>query len=97
MGTNTIMQGIAVERQRLGEPVSYTHLDVYKRQLFTLMMNYVAVYIIQYLREGPWINPANTGFPQIARFDTAARLPKVFGVHIGWIVALVLVLSLIHI
>ena len=59
--------------------------------LFTLMMNYVAVYIIQYLREGPWINPANTGFPQIARFDTAARLPKVFGVHIGWIVALVLV------
>ena len=59
--------------------------------LFTLMMNYVAVYIIQYLREGPWINPANTGFPQIARFDTAARLPKVFGVHIGWIVALALV------
>ena len=37
------------------------------------------------------MNPANTGFPQIARFDSVARLPKVFGVHIGWIVALILV------
>jgi len=59
--------------------------------LFTLMMNYVAVYIIQFLREGPWINPENTGFPQIARFDKAARLPEVFGIHIGWIIALILV------
>lgn len=59
--------------------------------LFTLMLNYIAVYIIQFLREGPWMNPANTGFPQIARFDSVARLPKVFGVHIGWIVALILV------
>ncbi len=59
--------------------------------LFTLMLNYVAVYIIQYLREGPWMDPQQTGFPQIPRFPMEARLPKVLGVHVGWIIALVLV------
>lgn len=58
--------------------------------LFTLMMNYVALYIIQFLREGPWRNPADMGFPKIARFAKEAQLPKLLGVHIGWVVALVL-------
>ena len=31
------------------------------------------------------------GFPQIGMFSAAARLPRVFGIHIGWIIALVLV------
>ena len=59
--------------------------------LFTLMLNYVAIYFIQFLREGPWKSPENMGFPQIATFSDNAVLPQVFGVHIGWIVALVLV------
>lgn len=59
--------------------------------LFTLMMNYVALYFIQFLREGPWRDPAAMGFPIMARFEKAARLPKVMGVHIGWIIALALV------
>jgi simple sugar transport system permease protein len=59
--------------------------------LFTLMLNYVAMYAIQALREGPWKNPRDMGYPKIAMFASNAQLPKVFGVHIGWIVALALV------
>lgn len=58
--------------------------------LFTLMMNYVALYIIQYLREGPWKDP-KSGFPKVPMFDKVARMPHVLGVHAGWIVALALV------
>lgn len=59
--------------------------------LFTLMLNYVALYFIQYLREGPWKDPKSMGFPIMPRFAKAARMPTVLGVHIGWIVALALV------
>ena len=59
--------------------------------LFTLMMNYVALYIIQYLREGPWRDPKSMGFPQMPRFAAGARMPVVLGVNIGWIAAIVLV------
>ena len=58
--------------------------------LFTLMLNYIALHIISYLRDGPWRDPENPGFAKIATFDANAHLPKVFGVHIGWIVALIL-------
>ncbi len=59
--------------------------------LFTLMLNYVALYLIQYLRDGPWKSPEAMGFNFIATFEKSAQLPKVLGVHIGWIFALVLV------
>lgn len=60
--------------------------------LFTLMLNYVALYLIQYFREGPWIDPESQGFPKIATFVENARLDKVLGVHFGWIIALLLVI-----
>ena len=56
--------------------------------LFTLMMNYIVLNIVTYLRTGPWKNPSSSGFPKIAMFDDSARLPNLFGVHIGWIVVL---------
>lgn len=59
--------------------------------LFTLMLNYIALYLIVFLRDGPWADPASPGFPKIARFVKNAQLDKVFGVHIGWIIALILV------
>ena len=62
--------------------------------LFTLMLNYVALGLEKYLQNGPWKKPG-TGFPKIAMFEDPARLPKVFGVHIGWIVALALVAFLL--
>lgn len=61
--------------------------------LFTLMMNYIALEILRYLQFGPWRDPRQLGFPKMAMFADAARLPKVFGVHIGWIAALILVVA----
>ena len=58
--------------------------------LFTLMLNYIIIGFVKYLRMGPWKNPTSMGFPQIATFDQNARLPDVFGVNIGWIIVLVL-------
>jgi len=58
--------------------------------LFTLMLNYIIMNIVTFLRTGPWKNPSSSGFPKIAMFDASARLPNVFGVNIGWIVVLVL-------
>lgn len=59
--------------------------------LFTLMLNYIALYVITFLRDGPWKDPASSGFPKIARFAKNAQLDTVLGVQMGWIIALVLV------
>ncbi len=62
--------------------------------LFTLMLNYIALGIEAYLQNGPWKDPKGTGFPIIAMFDQNARLPKVGGIHIGWIVVLALTVGM---
>lgn len=62
--------------------------------LFTLMMNYIAFKWITYLQYGPWRDPKANGFPQISHFSDNAILPSIFGIHIGWIIALVLVVIL---
>lgn len=59
--------------------------------LFTLMLNYIALYLISFLRDGPWKDPNSSGFPKIARFGEAAQLDKIFGVHAGWLIGLILV------
>lgn len=58
--------------------------------LFTLMFNYIALGIQQYLQNGPW-KKAGSSFPIIDMFKPEARLPKLFGVHIGWLAVLLLV------
>lgn len=58
--------------------------------LVTLMMNYVAIKWVSYLQYGPWKDPKASGFPKMPMFTEAAILPKIFGVNIGWIIALVL-------
>lgn len=59
--------------------------------LFTLMMNYIAFKWVTYLQYGPWKDPKANGFPKIANFSDNAVLPQFLGIHIGWIIALVLV------
>ncbi len=61
--------------------------------LFTLMMNYIVINFIQFLQEGPWKDPTALGFPIMPRFEKSARVPMVFGIHIGWIFALVLTIA----
>lgn len=56
--------------------------------LFTLMMNYVALYTIVFLQSGPW--QRTPGFASVGTFDANTRLAKLGGVHIGWVIALVL-------
>lgn len=58
--------------------------------LFTLMLNYIALHVISYLRDGPWMDKSSQGFPKIARFDSNAALDKVLGIQMGWIIALIL-------
>jgi len=64
--------------------------------LVTLMMNYIAVKWVTYLQYGPWKDPKAFGFPKMPQFTENAILPKVFGVHSGWIIALAMVV-IIHI
>lgn len=59
--------------------------------LFTLMLNYVALRWITYLQYSLWKDPAAMGFPKIANYSENALLPKIFDIHIGWILALVLI------
>ncbi len=64
--------------------------------IFTLMLNYIAIQFVMYLQYGPWIDPAAQGFPKIAMFSSNAVLPDVFGVHMGWVIALALV-AFVHV
>ena len=59
--------------------------------LFTLMLNYIALYLVVYLQNGPWQDPSANGFPKIATFEKNAHLDKVLGVQAGWIIMLILV------
>ncbi len=63
--------------------------------LFTLMLNYIALHLVTFLREGPWRDPSG-GFAAMPRFPKPARLPELpflmaGKLHIGWIVMLVMV------
>lgn len=58
--------------------------------LFTLMMNYIIIGVVRWLQGGPWEGRA--GSQTIPQFDSDALLPKVLGVHCGWIIVLVLVI-----
>ncbi|MDQ3459317.1 MAG: ABC transporter permease [Deinococcota bacterium] len=61
----------------------------------TLMMNYIAFYLVQYLILGPWRGQAVRGFAYTDRFPPDAVLPLLAGTRLAWpmlFVAVVLVL-----
>jgi ABC-type uncharacterized transport system permease subunit len=54
--------------------------------LLTLMLNYVALYLVQYLMDGPWRDPTAGGFSKIAQFPEIAwidQIAKVMSVDSG--------------
>ncbi len=59
----------------------------------TLMMNYIAIHLMDYFVYGPWRDPASLGFPMTAPFPDSARLiPLGWGrVHSGLLIAVILV------
>ena len=58
--------------------------------IFTLLMNYIAIKFLTFLQYGPWKDPKSFGFPKISGFVDNAVLPKIFGIHIGFIIAIIL-------
>lgn len=60
--------------------------------IFTLMMNYIAIKFVTYLQFGPWKDPDGGGFGKVRLFDDNAVLPKLFGIHIGWVFAVAAVI-----
>lgn len=57
--------------------------------LFTLMMNYIVIGLVKWLQGGPW--EGKPGSQIIPNFAENAVLPKVFGIHCGWIIIVILV------
>ena len=64
--------------------------------IVTLMMNYVAILLINYLVYGPWRDPQGFNFPLTAQFADAARFASFFDtrLHSGFFLALVCALLL---
>lgn len=58
--------------------------------LLTLMLNYIALHLVGWLQEGPWRDPGANGFAKIPSFAPSVMLPKIFGVQMGWVIALIL-------
>lgn len=59
----------------------------------TLLLNYVAILLVNFAVYGPMIDPESVNYPQSAEFSAAATLPAFAGtrVHFGLIFALVVV------
>jgi simple sugar transport system permease protein len=57
----------------------------------TLLMNYVAIQLVQFVVFGPWKDPEGVNYPQTAEFAAAAILPtlRASRVHLGLAFALV--------
>ena len=56
----------------------------------TLLLNYIALLVVDYLVFGPWADPTAFNFPYSPAFSDTARLPMLFGdVHLGLVFALV--------
>jgi len=51
----------------------------------TLMMNYIAMYLVLYLIHGPWKGKKMWGFPYTDIFPQAAWLPLIPGTRIHWL------------
>lgn len=60
----------------------------------SLMLNYVAIFWVNYLVFGPWKDPASKGFPLTPRFPPSGYLPALGDsrVHMGLIIAVVIAL-----
>jgi simple sugar transport system permease protein len=59
----------------------------------TLLLNYVAILLVQFFVFGPWKDPRSANFPQTRAFADAARLPTLGDerIHAGIILALIAV------
>jgi len=62
--------------------------------LTSLMLVYVALFILDYLVVGPWRDPEGYSFPKTRPFSDSGRMPLLFEglrIHIGLIITLILI------
>jgi len=50
----------------------------------TLMMNYMSIYLVEWLIHGPWKGPSARGFAYSETFPPSAWLPTISGTRIHW-------------
>ena len=64
--------------------------------IITLLLNYVAIFWVQYLVHGPWKDPSSQGWPLTPKFPESAILPTIPGtrIHLMLLTGLILVFSL---
>ena len=61
----------------------------------SLMLNYVGIFLLEYLVYGPWKDPGGSGFPMSIPFPSAGVVPPLFGkVHWGIVACIVVGLAL---
>ncbi len=70
-------------------------LDV-NETITSLMLNYVAILLLNYFVYGPWRDPEGFNFPLTAVFSDSAILPTLFGtrIHFGIVFGLIAAVSL---
>lgn len=62
----------------------------------TLLLNYIAVLVVNFAVYGPWKDPENLGWPATISFPPGATVPALFGTraHLGLVIAIVLAVIL---
>ncbi len=63
----------------------------------TLLLNYIALYILKFLMYGPWKNPKSYGFPLSKPFPSSAQLPILFEhtrINLGLLLAVLSILAI---
>lgn len=63
--------------------------------IVTLLLNYVAILLVEFLIHGPWQDPTSTSWPQTAAFPATAELPHFPGVRVHLGICLAIGLSII--
>lgn len=52
--------------------------------IITLMMNYIGIFILEYLVYGPWKDPSSFGFPMTETFSEAAVVGNIGHTRLNW-------------
>ena len=52
--------------------------------LLTLMLNYIALYLVLYFSDGPWRDPELKGFSNIKQLPKAARVDNIDGIDVRY-------------
>ncbi len=62
--------------------------------IMTLMLNYIAILLLDYLVYGPWKDPSSFGFPMTRVFSESAIVGLIAGTKINWGLAVCLAVGL---